>query len=105
MGEAALLAEGGTRSASIQAEKLVQVCTSQLLSRLLCCSPWHAHLPRLPVQLLLLGLLHMQWQKHPLLHLCCSASRATVHRRERQWQHTSLAVLLPHRLCSHALHQ
>lgn len=57
MGEAALLAEGGTRSASIQAERMVQVCTSQLLSRLLCCSPWHAHLPRLPVQLLLLGLL------------------------------------------------
>ena len=39
VGEAALLAEGGTRSASIQAERLVQVSTSQLLSRLLCCSP------------------------------------------------------------------
>ena len=40
VGEAALLAEGGTRSASIQAEKLVQVCTSHLRSRLLCCSRW-----------------------------------------------------------------
>ena len=40
VGEAALLAEGGTRSASIQAEKLVQVCNSQSLSRLLCCMPW-----------------------------------------------------------------
>ena len=94
VGEAALLAEGGTRSASIQAERLVQVCTFQLLSRLLCCSP--LGIPICPHRYCcLLGWLQLQWQKHSRQHLCCSASWAAGQGRQGQWQHSSLAVFLP----------